>query len=327
MSSLREHLSTTEGHAALAYRPDCPLCRAERQLGRYPGGDPLVPPKLRAGLAAGVLAAGAFAPAGSAVANGPAGEDPAAEVGEGEIPPELQDQFDAISGEHEVGPPPEPGDEPIDTGEEPTDTGEEPIETDEGPLPSELEGTPEPPIEDEGDAGVPVEGRGEAPAPTPPPAPAPPPGGEPPPGAGVKGEEKGDVAEEKPKKRSGGDRGIGVDRGSGIDQTGAPGAQAPAPEAPAAAPHGGYASQGAADDGPSSTGSGSGSGGSDTARGRYHVVQSGECLWTIAEDLLGANASPAEIAAMVDKLWSLNAERIGTGNPSLIHVGDRLVLP
>ena len=46
-----------------------------------------------------------------------------------------------------------------------------------------------------------------------------------------------------------------------------------------------------------------------------------------AERRLGPSASAAQVAALVDELWRLNAARIGTGNPNLIHAGQTLQLP
>ena len=66
---------------------------------------------------------------------------------------------------------------------------------------------------------------------------------------------------------------------------------------------------------------------SDLAGRDFHTVRSGECLWSIAAALLPAGASNAEIAAEVNRLWRLNASRIGTGDPSLLMVGTRLQLP
>jgi hypothetical protein len=63
------------------------------------------------------------------------------------------------------------------------------------------------------------------------------------------------------------------------------------------------------------------------ASGRVHVVRSGETLWSIAAALLGEGASPARIATVVARLWSLNADRIRSGEPDLIMPGDRLMLP
>lgn len=61
-------------------------------------------------------------------------------------------------------------------------------------------------------------------------------------------------------------------------------------------------------------------------RERFHVVLPGESLWSIASALLDADASPADVAVEVRRLWRLNAERIGTGDPSLLRIGVRLRL-
>ena len=57
-----------------------------------------------------------------------------------------------------------------------------------------------------------------------------------------------------------------------------------------------------------------------------HTVRAGDCLWSIAERLLPAGAGIAEIEAEVQRLWRLNAARIGTGDPNLIYAGTELVL-
>ncbi len=58
-----------------------------------------------------------------------------------------------------------------------------------------------------------------------------------------------------------------------------------------------------------------------------HVVAEGECLWSIAESKLGPQATNSQLATYVDQLWRLNAERIATGDPNLIHSGQRLRTP
>jgi hypothetical protein len=65
--------------------------------------------------------------------------------------------------------------------------------------------------------------------------------------------------------------------------------------------------------------------GSLTGR-KTHLVAAGECLWTIAAAYLPAGASNSEIAAVVHRLWRLNAARIGTGDPDALPVGVKLRL-
>lgn len=57
-----------------------------------------------------------------------------------------------------------------------------------------------------------------------------------------------------------------------------------------------------------------------------YVVQSGDCLWHIAAGLLPGDASDAQIAVEVARLWSLNEAAIGTDDPSLIYAGTTLRL-
>jgi hypothetical protein len=55
-------------------------------------------------------------------------------------------------------------------------------------------------------------------------------------------------------------------------------------------------------------------------------VQSGESLWSIATARVGDSPAPAEVAREVERLWDLNAGTIGTGDPDLLLVGQRLSL-
>lgn len=57
------------------------------------------------------------------------------------------------------------------------------------------------------------------------------------------------------------------------------------------------------------------------------IVHRGDSLWKIAQRRLGAGASVAAVQREVVAIWDLNAARIGTGDPSLIFPGTRLVLP
>ena len=63
-----------------------------------------------------------------------------------------------------------------------------------------------------------------------------------------------------------------------------------------------------------------------TGNARFHTVRPGESLWVIAERQLGPGASSAAISAEVARLWELNAEAIGTGDPDVIMAGTKLRL-
>jgi nucleoid-associated protein YgaU len=55
-------------------------------------------------------------------------------------------------------------------------------------------------------------------------------------------------------------------------------------------------------------------------------VRPGDSLWRIAERRLGSSATPTETAEEVTRLWELNRQRIGTGNPDLILPGQTLTM-
>jgi hypothetical protein len=63
-----------------------------------------------------------------------------------------------------------------------------------------------------------------------------------------------------------------------------------------------------------------------TAGRSAYTVHPGDCLWSIAEALLPPGSDNTRIAAEVSRLWQLNAERIGTGDPNLILAGTVLRL-
>jgi hypothetical protein len=60
-------------------------------------------------------------------------------------------------------------------------------------------------------------------------------------------------------------------------------------------------------------------------RGSY-VVRPGDCLWHIAAGLLPGGAGDTQIAQEVQRIWRLNEDRIGTGDPNLLLVGTELML-
>jgi LysM domain-containing protein len=331
MGSLTRHLLEPGDHGRLPFHPSCPVCRQERLLGTL-SQEPVVSRRTQAVLASGVLAFSAGAPgfAGAAVpdrqAEGIAApEDPAV----GEIDDPAFDPGGETSLPFETAPAPsETADEddgagaPIDA--EPVDDpdgrlaplgaeGGAPTVDDASPLPedvppatedgaSDVTGTPIPP------ATVPP-AVGEVTGPDPPSAP---------PARGTERRESGNRA--KRDRRSRQER---PDAQVPQQETAVTQAPAPPPEAVDANPtvpatHTASASQTVAVAGSER--------GSSLRDARVYVVQQGDSLWSIAKRLLGADASPARIAWEVDRLWSLNRERIATGDPDLLHVGTELRL-
>jgi nucleoid-associated protein YgaU len=60
--------------------------------------------------------------------------------------------------------------------------------------------------------------------------------------------------------------------------------------------------------------------------GPSYTVRPGDSLWSVARRLIGGSASAGQIAREVNRLWELNSERIGTGDPNMLHVGTVLRL-
>jgi hypothetical protein len=56
------------------------------------------------------------------------------------------------------------------------------------------------------------------------------------------------------------------------------------------------------------------------------VIEPGQSLWSIARGLLGERAGNANVFSEAQRLWQLNAARIGSGNPNLIFAGVTLRL-
>ncbi len=309
MRSLEAHLRQPGGHGHLPFHHGCPVCRAERLSGAPPP-DELVSARTRAGLAAAILAASAL-PAVPAAASEPDTEQ------EGSADEREPGQAGDAS----------PG---FDEGTEDTD-----LPVDEGvdlPAPGddgEVEQTPESegqPQEDGPDGPTSVPEGTPLPAPGPlPPIPVEPkppaledlrgPAGTPP----HRARRQAPPETNHPKKPE----------GSRPAPAGtAPVGGAPQPSTPAVAPGPEGAPPAAQDARPAPTGGLPATASRSAPRdGRTHIVRVGECLWSIAHDQIGGGATPAQVARLVNRLWNLNRERIGTGEPDLLMVGTELQLP
>jgi LysM repeat protein len=328
--SLSAHLTAgTADHGRLAFHPDCPRCRAERLAGHL-AADPLVSRRAQAALAAGLLAFSAGAPAAAAQVPEP-DQQQATEPPAGGEPPGLQPDFDPGGDDtfdYETAPVPggpEAGGEedeglgaPVET-EPPTDVEAPPV----------VEDAPEPPAPQEA-APVPVTEPAPAPAPATPPAPAPP-VPSPSPTEPPAGEVEQPAPRPEPRKTTSNrktptraPKAREVQRRPAVGtapipppESAAPVVQsveAPAPAAPQPAPPT-TASVSQSTEPPAGP-----------INGPRYTVRAGDSLWSIARRLLGPDASAGRIAREVNRLWQLNEDRIGTGNPSLIRVGTVLEL-
>jgi hypothetical protein len=347
--SLSAHLRQPEDHARLEFRPDCPICRRERLVGVLPA-EGLVSRRGQAVIAAGILAVSAAAPPvvlaaeqeqstegvgvpqqepGGDAAGSP-GFDPGGESTDlpFEAPPTPQvpappalDDDDAAALE---GDPPTDADAPIaDPGDEQSPSSLETGPVDGPPAVPEMPGPLEAPSASEvptapPPAALPEEpqaarerARAEGKSPereqeTPPPeaVDAPPEPASPPHIANPPSSSPPSIAHppSPPTPRS-----TAPDADVDVPprvSTGEPVRAAPRAATLAVA------------------------GARDQARpgDRYHVVRAGESLWSIASDLLGEQATVARIAREVNHLWTLNADRIATGDPDLLMIGTRLRL-
>jgi hypothetical protein len=318
LSGLTRHLREPGDHGALAFHPDCPICRDQRLNGTIEDR-PLVSVRAQAAFAAGVLAVAAVGPVSAGVAS----SEPPSEH-EGEVAPEAP----GAPGDSSQSPDYDPGgpqtelpgsagpEDPADESDAPEPLESEPV-TDPGVVP-EPPGAPdvptEPPIEEQ---PVPVVSVPEAPAPDPPPAPealelSPPAVGT----APVEAPSAPDVTKPTRGQRDRGHRRVGEKRER----------RPPASSLPQETPEGNalqtetvaVETQPVAVDVPASV--------RVKAGDRVHVVERGESLWSIAKPVVGQDASIAEVAREVSRLWELNRERIGTGDPDLILQGTRLLL-
>lgn len=300
MRSLSAHVRQSGSHGHLPFHPACAVCRAERLVGAPPD-DALLSLRARSVLVAGLLAASAI-PATPAIADEPDSEREGA-LDEGGSPP--PSERDPGYGEgHGDGDLPEEGEQPPENegrpveetpsqGTPPSNDGRGNPETPAAGPEGTRDPTPRRPRTPADPSATPSPSRGERPGRSQSP--------ERPPGGGRKPGERNRVAPVATPE-------------SGI------GSKAPAAGAPAR-PESSSSAQ---------TAAGRSAGGAPVQPervGRTHVVRPGQSLWSIARGELGQRATPAQVAQLVNRLWELNLERIGTGDPDLIMAGTELRLP
>jgi hypothetical protein len=325
MQSLTAHFREVEWHDRLPFHPSCPICRQTRSSGTIPAGQ-IVSPRTQAVLAAGLLALPAVAPTASAFAAEPdqqqEGTAPVAETAPSD--PAGNPDFDPGGDTTDL---PEAG-APAPQTQAPTDEGDD----DGGPVEDAPATNPDEPVVDPGDgSGAPLTQQPAAPdgatppdtsvtAPTPTPtppetttgaAPVPPAAPDAPALATTPPAAQGPQAGERAKQSPRHEHARPARPASGEHRAAPTVAVAAAPPtsttvvaAAVTAVRGDRAKPG----------------------DRTHVVLAGESLWAIASDLLGSEATPAEVAREVHRMWQLNRDRIGTGDPDLLMTGTKLVL-
>ena len=319
MASLSAHLREPGDHGALAFHPACPVCREERLAGTL-RADALVGGRGQALFAAGVLALSAT-PAAAAFAQEPDQEQ------EGAAAPDQVAVSDPAS-DPDFDPGGESTDLPFDGG--PTTEAPDAAEPDDemGAVEQEPTTNEDAPVADAGDGTstaaeppTPIADTPSPPAPTPDAA-APAPAAAAPSATPVPTEPEADArpdARDDAREQS---RRHVDHRSANVP------APAPAPEPVAIATEPRVATTVYVSTQESSSPRADSAAGGRAARpgDRSHVVRPGESLWLIARDVLGDGASVAKIAREVNRLWTLNRDRIGTGDPDLLMVGTRLVL-
>ena len=334
MASLTTHLRQPGDHGHLAFHPECPVCCRERLVGALPA-DALVSRRTQALLAAGVLALSTSAPTAVLAAEpdqeqeGAAAPEPAANGDPGSDPDfdpggdSTDLQFD-VAAAPDAQSAPDPGGDDIQALEKESATNDDAPVADSGdgtstpntiqqqappttdpalPPPAAAAPAREPPAEPPSSALAP-----ETPSATPAPS-----------------ETDTDARTHARERETTGKKGSRTDatRPSQTD----PAAPAPQPEplyvpTVTSAPTTVQVAQTQPASPPATVRHGQAAQRGD----RFHVVQRGESLWSIAKDLLADEASVARIAREVNRLWELNSDRIGTGDRDLLMVGTRLAL-
>jgi hypothetical protein len=322
MPSLSAHLRVPEDHSRLPFHPACPVCRRDRLAGSL-DGEELVSRRTRATIAAGLLA---FSTAGvpAAVAAEPD------EVSEGAV--EV-----VVDGDTGSSVDFEPGGETVQLPDEqapvPVETAPAASDDDAGPLEVEpATDTVEPVVEATLDeVAEPVDDPAPVAPETAPAAPTAPVEAPAPVVAPVEGVEEIEPQltqeQREPKSVGGNRREARADKPDATDPSEKRRSE-PVVAEPVAAAEPAPATLPAAEPAPATTVRVVARSGSNriSAGDRVHVVRPGESLWSIATDLLGEGATVASVAREVNRLWELNDERIGTGQPDLLFTGTRLRL-
>lgn len=341
--SLHRHLTSAGSCASLPYRHDCPRCRAERLGGALPYPAGALSQRGRALLLATALGASSGSAAASLLDPPPAHS----KLGPEEANPDDDDAGDGPSPEDHVTP-----DDGDPSQAPPIEDPDGPDQDRDGEIPGPGEPAPGPAAPPTQAPPVPAPPPqappgGVAPAPPPeetptaPPLAAPPskapPSAVPPvetvpsqptphsgapapaspaPNSADNPQQRRDPRPDRGRPRHEGQARADIpERPSGERALGSPGASVrpPARTTSESASSPGAPSVGSVPTGPSSR--------------LVHVVAPGESLWSIAQARLGVDAGPAAVARLVNRLWVLNADRIGTGRPDLILPGQRLLVP
>lgn len=317
MASLTAHLTTSGDHGRLGFHPSCPACRRQRLFGSL-ASDPVISRRAQAALASGVLALSAAGPS-AALAQEPdqqvdnaAGGDQAPSdddtgstgsankpaAGPGVAPtPSPEDSADPGLQEGDAVEAPgtpdgsKPGEDPLAPPADPPAPDTTP-----GPVSPGPPAAPPPPLDDSAAVATPSEPSSDE-TPVPPDDLSPP---------------RERSADTQPREHSARE---------------APFTPA-TPTAPTPAPPAAATPAPAVQTAPTSVASSPTrkAGAASKRANRSLVVEPGDSLWSIAKRVLGPDASAARIAREVDRLWRINSDQIGTGNPDLLLVGTRLKL-